>query len=53
MEKFLRMWRRVVFFIRRNQMDQDLAEEMSLHMEVVVATASVSCEPWAFQPWVF
>jgi predicted permease len=34
MEILLRMWRRVVFFFRRDQMDQDLAEEMRLHLEM-------------------
>src|SRR5882724_11439308 len=34
MEKLLRMWRRLVFLFRRNQMDQDLAEEIRLHLEM-------------------
>jgi hypothetical protein len=28
------MWRRLMFFFRRNQMDRDLAEEMRLHVEM-------------------
>jgi predicted permease len=34
MERLLRMWRRWVFLFLRNQMDQDLAEEMRLHLEL-------------------
>ena len=34
MERLLRMWRRLVFFFRRDQMDQDLAEEMRTHLEM-------------------
>ena len=34
MKKLLRMWRRLMFFLRRDQLDQDLAEEMRLHLEM-------------------
>lgn len=53
MGKLFRIWRRLVFLFWRNQMDRDLAEEVKLHLEVVVATASVSCEPWDSQSRIF
>ena len=34
MAKLLRMWRRLMFIFRRDRMDQDLAEEMRLHLEM-------------------
>jgi predicted permease len=34
MKRILKMWRGLMFFIRRDQMDQDLAEEMQLHLEM-------------------
>src|SRR5438093_864572 len=34
MESLLRVWRRLLFLFRRNQMDQDLAEEMQFHIEM-------------------
>ncbi len=34
MERLFRIWRRLLFFFRRDQMDQDLAEEMRLHVEM-------------------
>jgi hypothetical protein len=47
MGRLFRVWRRLIFFFRRDKMDRELVEEMLLHLDVVVATASVSCEPWA------
>jgi hypothetical protein len=34
MQRLLRMRRRLMFFFRRDQMDQDLAEEVRLHLEM-------------------
>jgi predicted permease len=34
MGSLLRVWRRLLFLFRRNQMDQDLAEEMQFHLEM-------------------
>ena len=34
MENLLRIWRRLLFLFRRNQMDQDLREEMQFHLEM-------------------
>src|SRR5207247_861197 len=34
MDRLPRIWRRLLFLFRRNQMDQDLAEEMQFHIEM-------------------
>jgi hypothetical protein len=34
MESLLRIWRRLLFLLRRNQMDRDLAEEIQFHLEM-------------------
>lgn len=34
MWRLFRIWRRLMFFFRRDKMDQDLAEEMQVHLEM-------------------
>ncbi len=36
MERLLRVWRRLVFLLRRSRMDRELSEELRLHLEMKV-----------------
>ena len=34
LDLILQLWRRLLFYLRRDQFDRDLAEEMKLHLEL-------------------
>jgi len=36
LNQLLQLWRRLLFYLRRDQFDRDLAEEMELHLEMKV-----------------
>src|SRR5262249_18676404 len=34
MDRLMRLWRRLLFYLRRKQFDRELAEEMRFHLEM-------------------
>jgi hypothetical protein len=34
LNRFLQLWRRLLFYLRRDQFDRELAEEMKFHLEM-------------------
>ena len=34
LNQFLQLWRRLLFYLRRDQFDRELAEEMKFHLEM-------------------